>query len=136
MADLQEHEKLVEDANGRIIVMTFGVREGALKWLEDTKCPYPMLLDTERKVYDLMGLGKSVLKTWSIAAMTYYAERIVEGRTIPSPYGVPDDVHQMGGNLLLDSKGDVAHIHCSKSSNDRPSLDLILNILKNLKTVD
>ena len=43
-------QKLVDDANGRVIVMTFGVREGALKWLEDTKCPYPMLLDTERKV--------------------------------------------------------------------------------------
>ena len=34
-------------------------------------------------------------QTWSIAAMTYYAERIVEGRTIPRPYGVPDDVHQV-----------------------------------------
>ena len=43
-------QNLVDDADGRIIVLTFGVREGALKWLDDTKCPYPMLLDTERKV--------------------------------------------------------------------------------------
>ncbi|KAK2169613.1 hypothetical protein LSH36_8g01089 [Paralvinella palmiformis] len=98
------YSNLVDDADGRIIVLTFGVREGALKWLDDTKCPYPMLLDTERKVYDLMGLGKSVLK--------------------------------MGGNLLLDSKGCVAYIHCSKSSTDRPPIDLILNILKDLKPIN
>lgn len=33
-----------------MLVVTFGVREGALKWLEETKLPYDMLMDPSRQV--------------------------------------------------------------------------------------
>ena len=36
----------------------------------------------------------------------------------------------MGGDLVLDSEGNVIYIHCSKTPTDRPSVDLVLNILK------
>lgn len=37
-------------AGGNVVVISFGLEEGARKWLAETDCPFPMLLDTDRKV--------------------------------------------------------------------------------------
>jgi len=42
-------EELVSVA-GRVVVVSFGHQEGATRWLEDTGCPFPMLLDGDRQV--------------------------------------------------------------------------------------
>ena len=40
----------ISAANGKVIVITFGLREGALRWLDDVKSPFPFLMDHHRKV--------------------------------------------------------------------------------------
>ena len=40
-----------------VLVVSFGGREGALRWLADTGCQFPLLLDPERRLYKAMGLG-------------------------------------------------------------------------------
>ena len=34
----------------RLVVVSFGVREGAERWLQDMQCPFPMMLDGQRQV--------------------------------------------------------------------------------------
>ena len=40
----------LESASAQVLVISFGLREGALLWLDDTKCSFPMLLDPDRQV--------------------------------------------------------------------------------------
>jgi len=43
-------------------VITFGVLDGAKLWLESTGSNLPMFADPERKLYDYLGLKRSVAK--------------------------------------------------------------------------
>ncbi|XP_035825281.1 uncharacterized protein LOC118477121 [Aplysia californica] len=112
----QEWEVVAEisEAGGRILMVSFGERHGALKWLEETQCPYDMVLDGKRTV-------------WSIACMVYYAEQLVAGRELPKPFeNVHDDPQQMGGDFVLDRQGVIKLSYPSKTSSDRPSVDQLL----------
>ncbi|CAH1261701.1 Hypp2436 [Branchiostoma lanceolatum] len=121
----------VQAAGGRVMVVSFGTQTGAQRWLQDTSCPYDMLLDQDRKLYGAFGLGRSVFKVWSVAALTYYAEQKAAGRTLPKKYeNVEDDPHQMGGDFILDPQGRALLVHCSKVSTDRPEVSTIISVLK------
>ncbi|XP_035692664.1 uncharacterized protein LOC118427115 isoform X2 [Branchiostoma floridae] len=113
------------------MVVSFGSQAGAQRWLQDTSCPYDMLLDQDRKLYGAFGLGRSVSKVWSVAALTYYAEQKAARRTLPKKYeNVEDDPHQMGGDFIFDPQGKALLVHCSKVSTDRPEVSTIISVLK------
>lgn len=40
----------ITSANGRVIIVSFGIREFAQRWLQDVHCPFLMVLDPDRKV--------------------------------------------------------------------------------------
>ena len=40
----------ITSAGGRVIVVSFGIKEFAQRWLQDVHCPFPMVLDPDRKV--------------------------------------------------------------------------------------
>lgn len=111
--------------------MSFGVREGALKWLEETKFSFPMLLDIDRHLYAAFGLQRSVLKVWGIGSMIYYAEKMAEGIPLPKPYeNIHDDHIQMGGDFVVDQHGNIRMIYCSKTSSDRPPVQTVIDALQ------
>ncbi|GFO25968.1 selenoprotein l [Plakobranchus ocellatus] len=121
----------ISETGGRILLVSFGEQHGAKKWLEEMACPFEMLLDPQRKIYQAFGLKRSVFKVWSIACMSYYAEQLIAGRQLPKPYeNVHDDPQQMGGDFILDTSGMVIFTHCSKVSSDRPSVDILLSVLR------
>lgn len=116
-----------------VVVISFGCKEGAEKWLKETKCKYPMLLDAERKVYSFFGLKKSVYKVWSISGLMYYAEKMAQGIQLPKPYeDMHDDPHQMGGDFIIDKNGKIKFMHPSQTAKDRPSVDKLCKELKEL----
>ena len=45
-----------------VVVITFGVMEGAKLWLESTGCKLPMYADQDRNLYKALGLKRSVAK--------------------------------------------------------------------------
>ncbi|KAL3873170.1 hypothetical protein ACJMK2_036318 [Sinanodonta woodiana] len=117
--------------NGKVIIISFGLREGALKWMQETQCPFDMLLDAGRKVYHAFGLKRSVYKVWGVAAMVYYAEQMMEGKPLPKPYeNIHDDTKQMGGDFILDKEGRAKFLYPSKTSSDRPDISVLLDVLK------
>lgn len=116
-------------------MISFGLEEGAKKWLSDTDCPFPMLLDTERQTYHTFGLKRSVLKVWGVTSLVYYAEAMHAGKTLPKPYeNVHDDTQQMGGDFILDGEGRVRFLYPSQTNTDRPSVNLLLEELKKIQT--
>lgn len=123
----------ISAAKGKIIVITFGLREGALRWLDDMKCPFPFLMDHSRKLYHYFGLKRSVLKVWGVSSLVYYAEAMVAGRSLPKPYeNVHDDPQQMGGNFIIDKHGIARFLYPSKTSLDRPEVEVLLQELQEI----
>lgn len=117
-----------------VVVISFGCKEGAEKWLEETKCKYSMLLDPERKVYSFFGLKKSVYKVWSVSSLLYYAEKIAQGIQLPKPYeDMHDDPHQMGGDFIIDKNGKIKFMHPSQAARDRPTVEKLCAELKELE---
>ncbi|KAL5008606.1 hypothetical protein ScPMuIL_014187 [Solemya velum] len=116
-----------------VIVITFGLREGATKWLSETGCECPMLIDQPRKIYRTFGLKRSLFKVWSISSLVYYAEKMIEGVELPRPYeNVHDDLQQMGGDFIIDKDGIVRFMYPSKMAYDRPALDLLKEAMKKI----
>lgn len=114
--------------------MSFGDQKGAQQWLVETSCPFPMLLDSQRKVYTAFGLHRSVSKVWGVEEMVYYAESMAKNIPLPNPSQyVNDDPQQMGGDFIIDKDGVVQYMYCSKKSIDRPSVQDILDNLKKLQ---
>ena len=90
-----------------------------------------MFLDPSRKLYSAFGLKRSVAEVWRISALVYYAEQKRAGRKLVPMYE-HDDPTQMGGDFVISCHGNVALIHRSKVSTDRPTIDEIVSCLESL----
>ena len=101
--------------------------------MQDTGCEYDTLVDTDNKLYNHLGLKRSLFKVFSSSVMCYYGEQKAQGIPLPAGYkGVKSDIFQMGGDFMLNSNGDLIMTHPSKQSTDRPSVDsIILKIKEN-----
>jgi len=127
---VEQNINLFSEAGCKVVVVSFGASKGAEKWLEETGSGLDMYLDTERHIYSLVGLGRSVAKVWSMATVRYYAEQKAGGRALPTALAdVEDDPLQMGGDFTLDTQMKIVMAYPSKTPKDRPSVQHILRRL-------
>lgn len=63
--------------------------------------------------------------TLSSSIMRYYAEKVINGDTLPN-MGVREDTIQLGGDFTVNVTGTMTFLYPSKTSTDRPSLSQIL----------
>lgn len=129
--DILSHKGAFDSAGGRVVVVSFGERKGALGWLEQMEpMPLDLLLDAKRELYLSIGLQTSLAKTWSISALTYYTEQVCAGRTLPTPMeNVDDDPNQMGGDFIVGNNGSMVYTHPSQTPSDRPSVEKLIQML-------
>lgn len=129
MAEVQSRRHEFEAAGSNVIIISFGKKDGAERWLETSGCSFPMYLDRERNLYQKFSLPKSMKQVWTIKSMTHYAEYVRQGRKFfNSEEG--DDPHQLGGDFVVNKNGVVRFIYRSKSPMDRPALDDLLAVLR------
>jgi len=111
--------------------VTYGVREAAVRWLSEVKACFTMVQEPTRKIYKLLGLKRSLAQVWNVGVLAYYAEQICANRALPQTHdNVDDDPHQMGGDFMCSSSGQLTLAHCSKHPLDRPSVSDILQAAK------
>jgi hypothetical protein len=60
---------------------------------------------------------------WSPGTLAAYARSLLAGARFARPVG---DLDQLGGDVVLDSAGDVKFIHASSEPIDRPSISTLL----------
>ncbi|KAI0231605.1 hypothetical protein LSAT2_018039 [Lamellibrachia satsuma] len=66
-----------------------------------------------------------------MATINYYAEKVAAKEKLPATYkDLADDPHQLGGDLVLDSAGQIVYIYCSQQPPDRPDVDILLDIMR------
>ena len=64
--------------------------------------------------------------------MIFYGEQLSRNVPIPQPLtDYQDDPLQMGGNVILDSSGQVVYVYSSKHPADRPQLPDLLALISN-----
>lgn len=105
--------------------------ESAMAWREKYGFDFPLLVDTDKTVFRYFGLRRSVLAVWNIPSLIKYAEQLTAGiELLRSLEG--DDVHQLGGDFMMDTRGQLLYVYCGQTSYDRPSVSQLLAKLQDL----
>jgi hypothetical protein len=112
-------------------MVAYSLVDTASSWVQNCGFDFPLAVDTERELYVSLGLPRSVL-IWTIPTLIKYAEQLRAGIKLLT-LGKGDDVHQMGGDFVVDSAGKLAYIYRGKTSYDRPLVKDLIAALKQLQ---
>jgi len=107
-----------------VAVVTFEAGPLARAYVEDTDLAWPLLVDTERSLYQAYGmLHASFWEVWGPRVWVAYARALLRGQRLRASQG---DVTQRGGNVLVDPAGRVRLHHVGRDSADRPEVSALL----------
>lgn len=117
MAQLCHRKDWLSKQGVAVAIISFGAPWMARAWLAETGAPFRLLVDESRDTYRDYGLERSVLGSWRLTTLWYYARNW--GRR-PDWDSEGEDVNQLGGDFLLDSNGILRMTHRSTEPIDRP----------------
>ncbi|MDO8479124.1 MAG: SelL-related redox protein [Candidatus Rokubacteria bacterium] len=124
LSQLRRHEDEFEGLGFEVVVVTFEARERAAVYVRETGLRWPLLIDRQRVLYRAYGMGRGRWSAiWGPATWWAYLRLIGRGRRLRRPTG---DVHQLGGDVLVDPRGMVAFHHVGSGPADRPPVVLLL----------
>ncbi|NJC88449.1 MAG: redoxin domain-containing protein [Desulfuromonas sp.] len=124
---MREQEGEFARRNVRIAVVTFENDFFARQYVAETDLAWPLLIDADRAVYRGYGmLMASFWDLWGPSTWRAYLREIMRGR-LPQP--AHGDIHQRGGDVLIDPAGIVRLHHVGRGPADRPPVDAILQRL-------
>jgi hypothetical protein len=121
---LRQHERQLTDQNVEVCVVTFDVGPMAMAYVRDTQLAWPLLVDSDRALYDAYGMARGTW--WNIygpSAVGIYLRLLLRGRSLKLP---GSDVHQLGGDVLIDPQGIVRLHHVGAGPADRPDISVLL----------
>ena len=115
-----------------VLLISFSSRGYARVWSEETCPSFRLLLDGERTTYRTYGLGHSLLRSWSLKTVWGYVRLMRAGRRWR---GIQGDSTQLGGDFVIDAGGVVRLAYRSRDPTDRPSMEQIFTVLRQLDHV-
>lgn len=108
----------------RVCVVTFEAGPTAMAYVRESELRWPLLVDDERTLYAAYGMERG--SWWNIfgpASCWAYLKLLLRGRRLRSP---GSDVHQLGGDVLIDPQGIVQLHHIGSGPADRPTVSALL----------
>ena len=102
----------------------------AKAWLAETDSQFRLLLDPDRLAYQAYGLERSAWRAWSPRTIWYYIKAKLQGKEQYDSHG--EDVHQLGGDFIVDNKGILRFVYRSHDPVDRPSVAELHQVLEAL----
>jgi peroxiredoxin len=121
---LAEFQKL----DAEVIVVSFVQPARLSQYLKSRPWPFRVLADPSRSTYRAFGMSSAtwgqLLKPGVIAK---YVSLIFRGRM---PRMAHEDVHQLGGDFVLDRAGRVVFEYRSRDPADRPSVAALLDAVR------
>lgn len=110
----------------RPLVLTFEASFLARAYAEDSALPWPLLIDADRAVYRAYGMDRARGRDlWRPATAVAYARALFRGHRLRRSDG---DVHQRGGDVLVDPDGIVRLHHVGRGPADRPPVERLLAV--------
>jgi hypothetical protein len=90
--------------------------------------PFPVLSDPERKAYRAFGLQEgSAHRIFGLPAIWTYLRGLLQGRW---PRWPSANIRQLGGDILINTSGNIALLHRSHSPADRPGVGVLLKAIR------
>jgi hypothetical protein len=106
----------------RVMVITFENPGGAIN------PPFSYYSDPERHLYRYFGmLQAGFWDIWGPRTLLTYLRLLLKGRKLQASEA---DIHQRGGNVLLDPRGRVRFHHIGSGPADRPALERIFRVVE------
>ena len=127
LTQLRQYEEELEKKGVAVCVVTFDADFMARAYVEQTGLKWPLLIDTERKLYRAFSLIKG--SWWSIinpVSIWKYLSLMFRGQRVQKS---GEDFRQMGGDVLIDPDGHIQLHYVSHDPHDRPAVEDILEIL-------
>jgi peroxiredoxin len=118
-----------DEAGGELVLIGQATPRHAANFRRRQGIQLPVLADEDRVSYEAAGAKSAgVLDLWNPkvvakGALTGVREKTVQGRTV-------GDANQLGGALVLDTKGDVTWSHMSADAGDNASPEEILAAIR------
>ena len=128
MLQLQQHADEITARGLQVAVVTFEDAARAQAYQKDVNLAWPLLIDADRGLYAAYGMHEGT--TWEIMGPTSwsaYIKLMLRGRRPRRPTG---NVHQLGGDVLIDPGGIVRVHHVSSGPADRPSVTSLLEVVQ------
>jgi AhpC/TSA antioxidant enzyme len=125
---LRDREEEFNKLNVKIVVVTFEVNVASQNYAEETSLTWPLIIDKNRELYRSYGmLSASFWDIWGPKTWLAYLKEIIKGQKLKKSEG---DIMQRGGDVLIDPNGIVLMHHVGEGPADRPSVKMILKIIK------
>lgn len=106
------------------LAVTFEGADAARAYVAETGWPWPLLVDTERRLYRAYEMRKARLRhLWGAATFRAYWREARLGRFPRLPRA---DTAQQGGDVLIDPAGLVRFHHVGRGPGDRPPVARLL----------
>ncbi len=107
-----------------MLVVTFESREAASTYALEAGIAWPMIIDEQRYLYNRYKMYRAGFwDIWGPATWWAYVKQLLKGNL---PQQSSGDIHQRGGDVLIDDKGVIQLHHVGKGPADRPSVASIL----------
>jgi peroxiredoxin len=121
---LWQQEKQLEQVNIKVIVITFEPLNSVAFPVSDAELRFPYYVDEKRELYRYYGiLNAGFWDLWGPRTWLTYLSLLLKGRKILHSQS---DIHQRGGDVLIDPNGIVHYHHIGTGPGDRPDPVLIL----------
>ena len=131
---MRAQAKEIEALGLSVLIVTFEPRRLAEEYVRETDLPWPLLVDTTRAVYRAYGMRRGGFwEIWSPASWGVYLDLMRKGRRLRMP---PSDVHQLGGDVIIDSAGVIALHRVERGPADRPAVSDLLALVRRSQALE
>jgi peroxiredoxin len=120
----------IKQFNTRVFIVSFGTLPALQQWMKETCSSFDVLLDRDRSAYKAYQLERSRLRSWHPRVVWMYIKHWFQRGIFHDSHG--DDTSQLGGDFIVDKNGILRLVHPSHDPTDRPQVDELIDILKNL----
>ena len=121
---MQRAEEDLARLGVQTLAVTFEDASAARAYVAETGLRWPLLVDTERRLYRAYAMRQARLRhLWGAATFRAYWREARLGRFPRLPRA---DTRQQGGNVLIDPDGLVRFHHVGLGPADRPAVENLL----------
>ena len=124
---MQERIDEFKQIGAEVVTISFVEPSRLKQYLADRPWSFRVLADPARAAYQAFGLERA--SWWQMlqpGVIATYIGLMMRGRM---PKAAKEDVHQLGGDLILDATGRLIYEHRSSNPADRPTVSELLDVL-------
>jgi len=118
---VQEHYEAFRQHGAEVVAVSFSRPERVNAYLQRYPLPFPAVADPQREAYRQFGLGRA---TWGEIlrprVLARYFGLIFRG-WLPKRPDAGEDLHQLGGDFVLDRQRRLVYAYRSTDPADRPT---------------